>query len=485
MNFLSKNKKKIIVIIIIIFIGIIFICYLQKQRVKEEVQELKEPQKIAVLGIDEQGMILPEQKCQNMSGKKKEECLDKWINAKAIGQTKNLKECVLIKDISKREECIYRIARERKNIRDCERITDHKIKERCIGDVGIFQRDEKICDHFSNEPHEKQECIDRTKAFKYGDSGETNKCSEIQTLEYSGLCIQNAMKTSGQKCKDLATEELRKECGALLMYPLADTIEECENLPLENYKKVCLIQIKNPDKKYYEIDSDEDKIEDKLELWIQTDPFNSDTDGDGLTDGEEFLTYHTNPVNSDTDGDGLTDYDEIKKYYTHPQKPDTDGDGYLDGQEVEDGYDPHTGDSDKDGLFDADEIKFGTDIKNPDTDGDGISDFEETRNGYNPLGEGLADTDDDGLLDIDEVFYGTDRFNPDTDNDGINDKKEVDDLTNPLGQGNMDFDEDGLTDKEEEKYQTNPSLSDTDGDGYLDGEEVENGYNPLGEGKME
>ncbi len=44
---------------------------------------------------------------------------------------------------------------------------------------------------------------------------------------------------------------------------------------------------------------------------------------------------------SDTDGDGLMDLDELVTYQTDPLNPDTDGDGYQDGAEVVAGYDPN------------------------------------------------------------------------------------------------------------------------------------------------
>ena len=37
----------------------------------------------------------------------------------------------------------------------------------------------------------------------------------------------------------------------------------------------------------------------------------TDTDGDGLNDGDEVNTYDTDPKNEDTDGDELSDGDEI------------------------------------------------------------------------------------------------------------------------------------------------------------------------------
>jgi hypothetical protein len=87
-------------------------------------------------------------------------------------------------------------------------------------------------------------------------------------------------------------------------------------------------------------DKDHDGLTYEEEMNLGTDPNNADTDGDGLTDGQEVKVYKTNPKNFDTDGDGLTDGDEVKTYKTDPLKSDTDGDGFLDGQEVQSGYNP-------------------------------------------------------------------------------------------------------------------------------------------------
>src|SRR5207249_4260216 len=43
-----------------------------------------------------------------------------------------------------------------------------------------------------------------------------------------------------------------------------------------------------------------------------TDPNKADTDGDGLTDGQEALVYHTNPLLVSTDGTGIPDGIEVQ-----------------------------------------------------------------------------------------------------------------------------------------------------------------------------
>jgi hypothetical protein len=64
-----------------------------------------------------------------------------------------------------------------------------------------------------------------------------------------------------------------------------------------------------------------------------------DPDNDGLTNLEEYQNG-TDPNNPDTDGDGLSDGDEVHIYHTNPLLWDTDGDGISDGVEVQTGSDP-------------------------------------------------------------------------------------------------------------------------------------------------
>ncbi len=64
-----------------------------------------------------------------------------------------------------------------------------------------------------------------------------------------------------------------------------------------------------------QIDTDKDGLDDVREKEIGTDPNNPDTDGDGLSDGDEVLIWKTNPLNSDTDGDGYPDGKEVRNGY--------------------------------------------------------------------------------------------------------------------------------------------------------------------------
>jgi hypothetical protein len=145
-----------------------------------------------------------------------------------------------------------------------------------------------------------------------------------------------------------------------------------------------------------------------------TNPYEADTDGDGLEDGEE-------------DADGSCTFDPAAGE-TDPNEPDTDLDGATDGQEDAAGTDPLVADTDGDGVSDGAEINSGCmDPFSEDTDGDGLVD-------------GLEDGDQDGEL-------GTCTRNPD------GSIQESDILA--CAQGESD-----------------PCSQDTDGDGTLDQEEA-------------
>ncbi len=221
-----------------------------------------------------------------------------------------------------------------------------------------------------------------------------------------------------------------------------------------------------------------------------TDPLNADTDGDGLSDGDEVCLHRTNPLRADSDGDGLADMRELG-LGTDPMSPDTDGDGLLDGWEAAHGLDPLVpsgddgadADVDGDGLTNIQEQRRGTDPWNPDTDGDGLSDGQEVNvHGTSPT---IADTDGDGLNDGEEVnVYGTSPTNTDTDGDGLPDGWEIDnglDPQSPAGDDGAsgDADGDGLCNSDELALGTDPRASDTDGDGVSDFQEICNGSDPT------
>ena len=130
------------------------------------------------------------------------------------------------------------------------------------------------------------------------------------------------------------------------------------------------------------VDSDGDGLTDKIENELGTDPLDSDSDDDGLSDGDEVGEdgeyndgVDTDPLNPDTDGDGIQDGTE--KGITDPVD-DPDGDGPIDGT------DPTVF------VPDADDTT-NTDPLNPDTDAGGVSDGDEDANGNGQVDAGELD----------------------------------------------------------------------------------------------
>lgn len=129
------------------------------------------------------------------------------------------------------------------------------------------------------------------------------------------------------------------------------------------------------------IDSDGDGLTDLSEELLGTDPGRADTDGDGLRDDQEVYVTATDPLcydsvvqgvadaEADLDGDGLSNLREIEAG-TDIRLSDTDGDGLCDGEEQDRyGTDPLQADTDGDGLKDGDELPLGLNPLDPETFG--------------------------------------------------------------------------------------------------------------------
>ncbi|MDH7514884.1 MAG: OmpA family protein [Bacteroidota bacterium] len=214
-------------------------------------------------------------------------------------------------------------------------------------------------------------------------------------------------------------------------------------------------------------DIDGDLLSNEREEREGTNPYDQDTDGDGLSDYEEIMVNRTDPRKKDTDGDGLTDYAEIMRTRTNPLQADTDGDGLADAEELQHfTTDPLRKDTDEDGLEDGREVRLGTSPIRFDTDGDNLDDVAEIEVSHTD--PRVYDTDGDGLSDFIEFrAHRTDPTKADTDGDGLRDGEEVVEYrTNPL---EKDTDGDTLDDFTEIRTRgTDPLNRDTDGDGITD-----------------
>ena len=236
-------------------------------------------------------------------------------------------------------------------------------------------------------------------------------------------------------------------------------------------------------------DWDNDGLPNSYEITNYLDPFDAsdavkDMDGDGLTALQEYQ-HGTNPRRSDTDGDGLNDGQEVNVHGTNPSLADSDGDGLSDKFEVDNSLNPLVP------LTDAE--------RSADWDNDGIPNGYEIDHGMNimDVADAATDLDYDGLTNLQEYNLGTNIRKWDTDEDGLSDKQEIDyaamlkvsapELSDLIDQYldpttatdiHFDYDGDGLSLHEEYMYKTNLFMADTDADGMNDGQEASVGRNP-------
>jgi len=224
-----------------------------------------------------------------------------------------------------------------------------------------------------------------------------------------------------------------------------------------------------------------------------------DSDGDSLSDYRESRTwtipygygdrFTLDPYETDTDDDGLADNAEVKlgqaprraapdalevEYAaSNPSEVDTDRDGLDDAAEEAAGANPFLRDTDNDGLRDGREVNaIGTSPTVYDTDGDSLSDAEELSLPVSFRGREFtistspaqADTDGDGVPD--DVEVGA------TDRDGDTGFQNRQGSNEPYALRSdpriQDTDADAVLDDAEPAWYANPLSTDTDGDGYID-----------------
>lgn len=261
-------------------------------------------------------------------------------------------------------------------------------------------------------------------------------------------------------------------------------------------------------------DSDLDGLTDDEERDRGTDPRAADTDGDGITDADELSGYEIElTFDPDPDAVSVTEQasctppiDRVTTCTSDPLDSDSDGDGVTDGDERRLGLDPSVDDRDRandddgDGLVNFEETRGWTvrlyrasetpnvqgqlvvctpddyaacgvaptsDVDRVDTDGDGLSDWLERQLGTHPR---MRDTDGDGIDDGEEVVYvpSEDRYellydplDADIDDDLRSDGDEV---TTPIRVQ--------VAGQPAYEVYSDPRVADEDLDGLVDGEEV-------------
>ncbi|MEW6775503.1 MAG: tandem-95 repeat protein [Bdellovibrionota bacterium] len=178
-------------------------------------------------------------------------------------------------------------------------------------------------------------------------------------------------------------------------------------------------------------------------------------------------------VNGDPDFDNIQAVDELA-YGSNPFDSDSDDDGLTDDFE----------NFDLDGLFEP--LNFELNAIDPDTDDDLLCDYQRFDNEF---GDGINPPDPCDAVDFEDTYFSgppTDPLDPDSDDDGLRDGVEIIWGSNPTA--DTDSDDDSLTDGQEDATddgvldagETSPVDPDTNGDGFCDGPRTDNESPPDG-----
>ncbi|GEM_PF-2226595 len=192
----------------------------------------------------------------------------------------------------------------------CRHLKESVAIDNCLWGVAATTSDIQLCTQIQDAwwADACHDGIIRAQAFA---AGKADACQPIKNSAKQKTCREALDPTTAANCK--ARGGSVETCADLAMLEQAKQAED---------RSVC------------------DSIKDKSRRGQCLELISDDTDRDGLTTQEE-KKFGTDPHNPDTDGDGLTDGDEVHVYRTNPLKADTDGDGFKDGEEVRKGYNPN------------------------------------------------------------------------------------------------------------------------------------------------
>jgi N-acetylmuramoyl-L-alanine amidase len=259
-------------------------------------------------------------------------------------------------------------------------------------------------------------------------------------------------------------------------------------------------------------DFDGDLLLNAEELILGTDPYNPDTDHDGLTDHDEIYLSHTSPIQIDSNQNGVSDYNEFYGNFTVKVRAEQESPYDYDGDSIPDPIDPapHSSinipDSDGDSLLDSedthpldptrwrdvDESGTNDDAETPgaDMDNDGVSNATDSHpedptliNDWNANGinDPHEDWDGDSVSNLQDSHPNANHLWCDWNSNGINDDAEAgkrdndddghSDATDSHPWNSQlweDWNGNGTNDSQDKVSRPETKIADTDHDGYSD-----------------
>lgn len=218
---------------------------------------------------------------------------------KVMEKVKNGKaKCTDAKD---KEKCLAELLLDEavagKQAAACGKIEKENLRDGCYDAIARETRDEKICAGISRAAA-AHDCIGAILFVKSKTNSDTAICETIVSAKWQDTCYSRIFIEKGSLAYCETAGEKRDLCVSIVAYREATSVGDpalCSPIGDGDLKASC----------------EEDAAAQAV---------NKDTDGDGLTDGEEVGIYKTDPRNPDTDGDGFKDGDEVKAGY-NPKGP--------------------------------------------------------------------------------------------------------------------------------------------------------------------
>ena len=182
------------------------------------------------------------------------------------------------------DNCVGLAALAGKSTDDCKKINDTEKRDVCLRAVTVLLAEDagtyEACDQITN------------------DTSKTD-CQGMWIVKHmiAGTCVQPPMTS--------------EECSTGVV--LKDAIDKrdpdlCAGIIDQQAQVICYETVGAGDK-------DLDGLGANREKRLGTDDTLVDSDGDGLSDADEYNQWKTNPAEKDTDGDGFNDGDEVSKGY--------------------------------------------------------------------------------------------------------------------------------------------------------------------------
>lgn len=156
----------------------------------------------------------------------------------------------------------------------------------CVWGVAKAKGDTSICGDM-NDTVLKAKCASGIIRQKAIDANDENICNQLEDAGERTACVELISPTTAANCE--ARGASASACAYLALLASigpTSTAAVCDSLTNEGQKANCL-------------------------EFISTEQ-SADSDKDGLTNGQEVLTYRTDPLKADTDGDGYADGVEVK-----------------------------------------------------------------------------------------------------------------------------------------------------------------------------